>query len=180
MRPDHLMSQSHTFSFGRAWLYAGLTVGILDIADAIIFYAFRGVAPYRIFQSVATGFYGRAAFDGGASTTVLGAGLHFFNAFTIALVYLAASRRIRTLRRWPLLWGPLYGLVVFAVMFYVVIPLSAATAAPPTGGVLVNEILIHLVGVGLPVAFFAARLDTPSAAVAADPTDSTDILEPRN
>ena len=53
--------------------------------------------------------------------------------------------------------GILYGLAVYAVMNYLVIPLSAIgprTTATPLP-VLANGLLIHMFGVGLPAALFA-------------------------
>lgn len=145
-------------TFVRAWIYAGLTIAVLDIADALIFYGMRGVAPHLIFQSVASGLMGRAAFTGGAATVILGGCLHLCIALIIALVYLAASRRLRTLAERPWVWGPLYGLAVWFVMYHVVLPHSGARQGPPPWPVLADEIGIHLVGVGLPAALFAARI----------------------
>jgi hypothetical protein len=63
----------------RALLFGTITVGGLDILDALLFFGFRGVAPIRIFQSIASGLLGRTAFDGGLSTALAGGVLHFFN-----------------------------------------------------------------------------------------------------
>lgn len=51
----------------------------------------------------------------------------------------------------------LYGLVVYAVMNFIVLPLSAAPPRnAPAGAVLLNGLLIHVFGVGLPSALSAA------------------------
>lgn len=81
--------------------------------------------------------------------------LHYFIAFVIVWVFLAASRRLPDLARRPWLYGPLYGLVVYAVMNYVVIPLSLVTVRPKPLAVLANGLLIHMLGVGLPTALIA-------------------------
>ncbi|HET9766226.1 MAG TPA: hypothetical protein VFS60_05235, partial [Thermoanaerobaculia bacterium] len=62
----------------RAVLFGGLTVGILDITDAIVFWFLRADAPpMRILQSVAAGLLGRqAARAGGWPTALLGLLLH--------------------------------------------------------------------------------------------------------
>jgi hypothetical protein len=44
-----------TRSTSRALLYGALAVGILDIADAFIFFGLRGASPFRILQSIAAG-----------------------------------------------------------------------------------------------------------------------------
>jgi hypothetical protein len=146
-----------SIGFGRALLLGTLAVAILDILDAIIFFGLRsGVAPIRIFQSIASGLLGRSAFGGGWNTALLGLGLHLFIAFTIVLVYLLASRRFSLLTRAPIAAGLFYGIGAYLVMNLIVIPLSAATPSVPPWPVVVNGVLIHMFGVGLP-ASLAAR-----------------------
>ena len=137
-------------------VYGGLAVGVLDFLDAIIFFGLRGSTPRSIFQFVASGLMGRAAFSGGTKTFVLGLLLHFLNAFIFATIYYIASLQLPTLIRRPFLWGPLYGVVVHLVMNFVVTPLSAA---PTTGrypvAVMLNGIIGHALLVGLPIALIA-------------------------
>ena len=140
-------------------LYGSLAVGVLDIIDAFLFFWLRsGVRPTRILQSIAAGLLGReAAVAGGITTAMLGLGLHFFIAFMIVLTYHLASRRIKALSEHPVILGMLYGLLVYAVMNFVVLPLSAAPPrSAPSGAVLVNGLLIHAFGVGLPAALSVA------------------------
>ncbi|MEO7167842.1 MAG: hypothetical protein ABI787_09650, partial [Spartobacteria bacterium] len=61
----------------RAILIGGAIAGILDITYAIGFSAWRGVAPLRLLQSVASGLLGAPAFEGGLPTAALGLFLHF-------------------------------------------------------------------------------------------------------
>jgi hypothetical protein len=144
-------------STSRALLYGTLMVGTLDALDAIVFFGLRGVSPIRIFQSISSGLLGRAAFTGGIPTAALGAGLHYFIAFTIVAVFLFASRRWPALVRAPILSGVLYGIAAYFVMQYVVIPLSAAATGRFSWPVFINGILIHIFGVGLPASLVAAR-----------------------
>ncbi len=139
----------------RALLLGTIAVGLLDITDAFVFFGLRGVSPVRILQSIASGLLGRDAYAGGAATATLGGVLHFFIAFCVVGVYLLASRRFESLARRPLLYGPLYGLAVYAVMYSIVIPLSAAGFGPRPAAVVANGLLIHLLGVGPPAALAA-------------------------
>jgi uncharacterized membrane protein YagU involved in acid resistance len=145
----------------QAILYGTLVVGALDAIDAVVFFGLRGVQPIRIFHSIAAGLLGRAAFQGGLATAALGVFLHFFIAFIIVSTFCLASTRARALTRQPVIWGLLYGLVVYAVMNLVVVPLSAAGRAPFSLPVLMNGLLIHAFGVGLPSALFARAAGTP-------------------
>jgi hypothetical protein len=148
---------------GRAILLGGLVVGVLDGLDAVVFFGLRGVAPIRIFQHIASGALGRASFTGGLRTALLGVAFHFFIATAIVTVYYAASRAIGLLTRQPVACGIAYGLLVYAFMNLVVVPLSAASQGPPTLPVLVNGLLIHALGVGVPSALVARWGRRPAA-----------------
>lgn len=124
-----------------------VAVGTLDIADAFIFFGFRGVGPVRILQSIAAGLLGRESFNGGASTAALGALLHYFIAFCIVATFLFASRRLTALARSPFVWGPIYGVAVWLFMNFVVLPLSAAGASSRAWPIVINGLLIHMLGV---------------------------------
>ena len=127
------------------------------ITAAIVIYAFRGVAPVRILQSVAAGLLGASAFTGGAKTAALGLALHFFIATTAAAVYFFASRVLPRLVRQPSLWGALYGIAVWAFMNFVVLPLSAAGQPPFNLEMALILVLVHVVCVGWPIAYAARR-----------------------
>jgi uncharacterized membrane protein YagU involved in acid resistance len=152
---------------GRAILVGGLVAGALDITYAFVLWWLRAaVPPRRILQSVASGLLGKAAYDGGAGTAVLGAFLHFFNALVIAAIFVGASRIWPVLARRATLFGPLYGIGVYLVMNYVVLPLSAF---PRRGGggpppvVWITGVLAHMFLIGLPIAL-TARRTLPDAA----------------
>jgi len=139
----------------RAILYGTLVVGTLDAVDAIVFFGMRGVRPAGIFQAIASGLLGHSAFEGGAATTGLGVALHYFIAFGIVAVYSLASGWMPTLHRRPVPYGMLYGLLVYGVMNLIVVPLSAVARGPMSAPVVLNGVLIHIIGVGLPSALFA-------------------------
>ena len=151
-----------TLSRTQALALGAITVGVLDISDALVFFGLRGVPPIRIFQSIASGLLGRAAYQGGVPTAVLGGFLHFFIAFMVVLVYHLASRRLPALRQQVWVWVPLYGLAVYLVMNQIVLPLSAmGRSGPERLPVVLNGVLIHLLGVGLPSALSARAARTP-------------------
>jgi hypothetical protein len=67
------------------------------------------------------------------------------------------SRKVPLLTKYPLVTGALYGIAVYFIMTLVVVPSSAihAVRALPSLPVLVNGLLIHAFGVGIPSALFA-------------------------
>lgn len=148
---------------GRAILLGGLVVGVLEGLDAVVFFGLRGVAPIRTFQHIASGVLGRASFTGGLKTALLGVAVHFLIATAIVAVYDGVSRTIDLLTRQPIACGIAYGVLVYTFMNLVVLPLSAASHGPPTLPVLVNGLLIHALGVGVPSALFARWGQRPAA-----------------
>jgi uncharacterized membrane protein YagU involved in acid resistance len=140
----------------RKLIAGGIVVGSLDITYAILFWWFRGVAPTRVFQSVAAGVLGRDSFNLGMKSALLGAALHYFIAFSIVIVYYLASKWLPILIDHAVICGIVYGIGVYIVMNYVVIPLSNA-ARPKTFNLLwvSLSVIVHMFLIGLPAAFFA-------------------------
>jgi len=142
----------------RAILWGGLLAGLGDITFAFVVSGLRGVGPVRVLHSVAGGLLGKAAAEGGLTTAALGALLHFLIAFVWAAVYWLASRRLKVLVRRPVVCGLLYGAAVYAFMYLVVIPLSAAYFKPSfaPSAVILNA-AGHMLLVGLPIALAASK-----------------------
>ena len=145
-------------SAGRFVVAGGLVAGTGDIAYACAFWALkRGVSPQRILQRVASGWLGAASFTGGWASAALGLATHYVIATAMAAAYYLAARR------WPALWeravpcGAAYGLVLYGVMNYVVVPLSAAAPGSKDPLWVALSIVVHMLVIGLPIALFARR-----------------------
>ncbi|MEJ1096877.1 MULTISPECIES: hypothetical protein [unclassified Pseudoxanthomonas] len=136
----------------------GVAAGTLDLIYICSLYAFKGVSPVLILQSIAAGWLGRdAAIAGGSATALLGLLSHFGIALVMAYVYYAVSRHWRILVEQPLRYGAMYGLLLYAVMTYVVVPLSAAGGpqAPAWQWINLAHIAAHVFLVGVPCALAA-------------------------
>ncbi len=146
-----------------AILVGGAIAGALDISSAIGAWLPSGVSPARILQSVAGGVYGKATYEGGWRTAVIGLLCHFLIAFTAAAVFYLASRKLRFLTERPVVAGLLYGEAVFLFMNFVVLPLSAIGHRGHISGwqSLVTGPVGHLVFVGLPISLAVRRFATP-------------------
>jgi hypothetical protein len=168
-----------------AILIGGLAAGAFDIIYAFIVYGplSYGISPERVLQSVAAGWIGREeSRAGGASTAALGLATHFFLATVMASIYVFAAQSVKALTKNALLFGFIYGVILYVAMNYVVVPLSAAatgefaaSAADVSsrlqesfseirggGGedypwMLWGTILTHTVLVGVPIALAAKR-----------------------
>jgi hypothetical protein len=138
--------------------YGGLAIGILDICDAMIFFGlWLGISPLGIWRSVAGGVLGRqAAAAGGFKIALLGLALHFVNATLIATAYYIVVSILPVLNKYAVAAGLIYGVVVYFIMTFVVVPLSAIGPRPfPAWPSLINGLVGHALLVGLPVALIA-------------------------
>jgi uncharacterized membrane protein YagU involved in acid resistance len=140
----------------RAIETAGLVVGVLDISSAFAIWWHRGVALQRGLQGIAAGLLGANSYDGGIATAGLGLALHFLVAFVVVFLFYLVSRKIAFLTTQPLVSGALYGIGVYIVMYWFVLP----TAFPTFRHRLWNELLeiaIHISLIGLPTALIVRR-----------------------
>jgi hypothetical protein len=140
----------------RAILTAGLVVGVLDISSAFVTWWQRGVGARRGLQGIAAGLLGANSFDGGLVTAGLGLLLHFFVAFVVVIVFYLVSRKIEFLTLHAVASGALYGICVYIVMYWFVLP----TVFPTFRHRLGNELLaiaIHISLIGLPCALIVRR-----------------------
>jgi hypothetical protein len=170
----------------QAALLGGLAAGVLDIVYAFIVYGplSYGLSPLQVLQSVAGGWIGRdAAAAGGWHIAMLGLATHFAIAFVMALAFVLAAARSKLLTDRAILWGFLYGLVLYLVMNYIAVPLSAAATGqfPASAGEALQRlqesfstlrprydpnfpwmipatVFTHTVLVGVPIALAAKRV----------------------
>jgi hypothetical protein len=141
-------------------LAGGLVAGTLDIVYACVFWGLkRSVPVQRILQSVAAGLLGEASFEGGGPTAALGLALHFFIALSMSVVYYLVARRWSLLWQRPVLCGGGYGLLLYGIMNYVVVPLSAAGGrrGPADPLWITLSIAVHVLLIGMPIALFTRR-----------------------
>jgi len=140
-----------------AILWGGLLAATFDLVFAIVFYSLRGATPIRIPQSIASGWLGKASFEGGIGSAALGVVSHYFILLIAATLYWIASRRLTFLVQRAVLWGVIYGVVIYLVMHYVVVPLSAAPAFKTTPVSIFAELCSHTLLVGVVIALAARK-----------------------
>ena len=147
-------------SLVRPIVLGGLIIGI---ADAIIYHwlvssVLGGYPLISVYQYLASGALGNAAFEGGISTALLGLFFHLIVSFVIAVFFILSANRIPLLRRYAIPGALLYGFGVFVVMNMIVLPLSAAPPLPPpTMPQLIVMILDHILVIGLPLGILVRR-----------------------
>ena len=148
----------------RSIVLGGLMIGI---ADAIVYHwivssVIEGNPLLSVYQYLASGALGNAAFEGGVPTALLGVFFHFVVSFAVAAVFILSTNRIPVLRRYAIPGSLVYGFGVFIVMNMIVLPLSAAPPLPPpTMPQLIVMILDHILVVGLPLGILVRRSINP-------------------
>jgi hypothetical protein len=140
----------------RAILTAGVVVGVLDISSAFVIWWQRGVTIQRGLQGIAAGLVGTKSYEGGMATAGLGLALHFFVAFVVVSIFYLASRKIPFLTKQPLISGVFYGIGVYVVMYWFVLPTAFSTFRHRLSNELI-EVAIHVCLIGLPTAFIVRR-----------------------
>jgi hypothetical protein len=137
-----------------AVLSGGIVAGILDIGAAA---AINRVGPVAILRVIASGLLGPKALKGGTLVAGLGFLLQLAMSIVIAAIYGLASLWLPILASMWTAGGLAYGVGVFVVMTYVVVPLSAAPSRPAPGIAKIAKDLLAMLGFGLIVAYAVHR-----------------------
>jgi hypothetical protein len=142
----------------RTILLAGFAAATIDLVFAFVFFGWQlGATPTRIMQSIATGFFGTASYDGGATTAAIGVVAHYFILTVAAAFYWFASKRLPLLTQRPILSGVLFGITVYIAMTFVIVPLSAAKMRALSWSIVtIGQFLIHPV-LGVATALIVRR-----------------------
>lgn len=152
-----MQSPSTVSTAAKAILLAGFVCGVLDGISAIALTKALGGGIMRMFQGIARGVQGAAAFQQGVNSALLGVALHFTIAFGAAAVYYLASRFLPVLLHRALLCGVLYGVAIHLFMNFVVIPLSAIGPRPFVPRTFYSVLAIHMVVVGPSISLIVRR-----------------------
>lgn len=145
---------------GRAAILAGTLAALIEMVPVLgIQAAALGVSPTRVFQSIASGLFGASAFRGGIAIILAGVALHWLISVGAALIFGWTASRWRDVAAHPVAAGLAYGVLAFAVMTALVVPLSAAAFPPNRNPMLILvSLAVHMLFFGLPIALVTARL----------------------
>lgn len=138
-------------------LKAGFVVGLLDATAAIAHaYFFDGVGPEIIFRYIASGVFGSKAYN---NQHYVGWGIvfHFMIAIGWTFLFYIIYPRLKTIVTTNIFSGMIYGITIWLVMNFMVLPLSKVGL--PSFDFLPTffMILIHVFIIGVPIFYFAQR-----------------------
>ena len=95
------------------------------------------------------------------ATAGMGLAIHFLVAFVVVSIFYVVSRRVPFLAKHPVVSGVCYGIGVYLVMYWFVLPMVFSTFRHR----LSNELLavaIHISLIGLPTAFIVRGYSQPT------------------
>ncbi len=139
--------------------WIGLVAGTLDITENIVFNAFRKITPWRIFQYIASGLIGRQSFQMGWTSVGLGVAIHYAIALAWTAIFLVAATKFAGLTRRPIFWGAIHGVIVYLVMNFLVLPMTAIPPRPAAITLVnrINAVLALIFCIGLPIALLVRK-----------------------
>ena len=135
-----------------------LVAGVLDILSAFVFAGLNGGTPLGVLAVVASGPFG-PGIAASPLAPAIGLAVHF-GIMTVMVAFFAwlAVRWPGPLAKLgPLLAGIGYGLLLYAVMYWIVLPLRWPAVHPQAELLPIAKALFaHIVCVGLPIAYLLA------------------------
>jgi hypothetical protein len=136
-----------------------LIAGTLDILAATInFFIQTGKGPVPVLKYISSGLFGAVSAKNNPIMPFVGLLLHFFIVFIFTVFYFyLASKLLNRLKYWQLA-GLVYGAFVWFVMNKIVVPLSLIPSRPSSIGNDVIQLLILMVCIGLPIAYFSKNM----------------------
>jgi uncharacterized membrane protein YagU involved in acid resistance len=140
-----------------AILLGGFVAGIIDIGAAALI---NSASVPVILKAIASGVLGKASFKLGMEAESLGVLLQWAMSILIAAIFVVTASRVTLLKRQWLAAGLAYGVVVFFVMNYVVVPLSAIGRVPHFTAARFMENMLAMLLFGVIIAFFARAAQT--------------------
>ncbi|PSL44847.1 hypothetical protein CLV51_105220 [Chitinophaga niastensis] len=146
-------------SFIPTVILTGLLVGTLDIISACThFMIATGDKSFtKVLVFVASGFFGKTAFSAGPAMAWWGLLFHYIIAFSFTLLFFLVYPKAPALRKYPVVTGLVYGLLVWCAMEFLVLPMSNI---PPRHYRIANTVIgisILMVMIGLPLSLVARK-----------------------
>ena len=141
----------------QAIILTGLVAGILDGTAAVISFIIKtGKDPAIVFKYIASAVFGKTAYT---TPGMVGLGIlfHFCIAFIFTIIFFFLYPRISWIGKNKFLAGVLYGIVVWAIMNQLVVPMSQAAQQPFVLKNAIISMLILICFIGIPISLMANK-----------------------
>ena len=136
-------------------LLAGLIAGTVDIIAAIFLLA--GGNAIATLKYIAGGAFGKAASEGGNEMVAYGLLFHYIIAMSWTTAYFLLYPKLAFLRWNKWLNAVAYGIIVWSLMTFVVLPMTQITQRPFNWENALKNVVILMFSIGLPVSLLTDR-----------------------
>jgi hypothetical protein len=146
-------------AFIKNLLLATAVAGTLDALAGILVYdvVLGQMGIVQILQWIASGAFGKQAFEMGLLGAFYGVVFHYIIAFFASLTVFAVKSKITAIQDYPVITGLAYGGWVWIFMNFIVLPNSNTVLAPFSVGVALTGYIWHMLFVGLPITLYASK-----------------------
>ena len=136
-------------------LITGLIAGTIDILSAIFILA--GGNAVGTFKYIASGAFGKAALDGGNEMVAWGALFHYIIAMSWTTAFFLLYPKLPFLK-WNKWFNAIaYGAIIQTLMSFFILPLTNISSRPFNIWGFIENMVILMFSIGLPVALLADR-----------------------
>ena len=152
-------AQNAESSFTKNLILATIVAGTLDAVAGIVVFDFvqKQMGIIQILQWIASGAFGKEAFEMGLPGALYGVVFHYIIAFFASLAVFTAKSKLSVISDNPVAAGLAYGGWIWVFMNFIVLPNSNAVLAPFSAGIALTGYIWHMVLVGLPITYFANK-----------------------
>jgi hypothetical protein len=135
-------------------LMTACIIAVVDgLAAVAVTYFLHDRSPIIVFQYIASGLIGGEAFTGGLSTAFIGVLCHFFIAAVWTLLFFIFHRPVSHLLTGKISKAVVYGILIWAGMNMIVLPLSHVSMGPRDLLQTFVGIAVLIFAAGLPIAY---------------------------
>jgi hypothetical protein len=131
----------------------GLLTATLDAVAAIL--SAPKIQPAATFKFIASGMFGKAAFDGGIEMVCAGIFFHYSIAFSITAVLFVMYPKFISFLKNKYVVAVLFALIPWVITHLIIVPLSHIGWSPMEVGGIVVGIGILIITIGLPIVLIA-------------------------
>jgi uncharacterized membrane protein YagU involved in acid resistance len=133
-------------------LLAGVVAAVTALACVLPIQDVLGTPPAVVFQAIASGAMGKVAFTVGLRAVWLGVVFHGVISTIAAAIFVLLADIWPHVLRHPVRSGLIYGFAVFAVMTFVIVPMSAIGYVHlHPAWLLAVSVVVHMLAFGLPI-----------------------------
>lgn len=136
-----------------------IIAGTLDMLSAIIMYdlIMHRVTTLQILDGIAAALFSKTLIANQTVMAVIGLILHYFITFCFVVFYFLIYPRINLLQKNEIVSGLLYGIVVWAIMNLMVVPVSTGNHYHFLFPAFLRQILPLMFCIGLPISIVTAK-----------------------